>query len=144
MTTPTISSRSSSKSLKTSGHSKEDITQYISTTFQNIGADGVNVESQEWKQFRSEVYRLNNICSTLDQRKFEATQQHYNSQFCSDDVSRSSADSSIFLPQLGSKHDKIVKSTKGVNTSNSKRSYNIQARTSSLSKGRKPVQFGGV
>lgn len=118
---------------------KEDITRLVSERFLTFNVNTIDVNTVEWKRFRKDVYKLNQMCSQIDQSKFAAAQQHYQgSQFCGDDVSRTSADSSIFLPQL-STSNRIMKNSAGRNQYSKTASAN-----NSLSKARKPIQFGGV
>ena len=79
---------------------KEAITAMIALRYKEFGKN-VDTSSSEWKLFRQEVYRLNELCFKLDNAKYLEVQSEFEDHnFCSDDVSRCSSDSSVFLPQL--------------------------------------------
>ncbi len=120
---------------------KEEITFHIAQRYTSFGAH-VDVDSQNWKRFRKEVYELNQICAKLDQTMFDMARQKYKGlKFSGDDISRTSADSSIFLPQLGPNNHKIMQRSDNHARGGGSGSF---TNPTYLTKSRKPVQFGGV
>ncbi len=121
---------------------KEEITFHITQRYTSFGAH-VDIDSPDWKRFRKEVYDLNQICAKLDQTMFDTARQKYEGlKFSGDDISRTSADSSIFLPQLGSNNQRIMK--RSDNNIGRGGGSGLFTNPTYLTKSRKPVQFGGV
>jgi hypothetical protein len=132
MTTFTVGNISDSSQLS----SKESITKYVDNQFRKF-SKGVNTSADDWRRFRHEVYQLNKKCSEFDQTKYKEVQETYHDRlFCGDDISRCSADSSIFMPQLPTHTHRILKPNSGTHHQNK-----ITANTIT---GKVPIRFGGV